>query len=92
MPTEVQCGLRDSRAIRPVEAATVAFNCRTYTLATPNYGYEKRQRELAKKKKKEEKLRARASNTHRGATDDGSEPMPAAPTGPEEQAPNAANP
>ena len=92
MPTEVQCGLRDSRAIRTVEAATVAFHCRKYTLATPNYGYEKRQRELAKKKKKEEKLRARASNTHRGATDDGSEPMPAAPTGQEEQAPNAANP
>jgi hypothetical protein len=30
-------------------------------LATPNYGYEKRQRELAKKKKKEEKLRAKAA-------------------------------
>jgi hypothetical protein len=29
-------------------------------LATPNYGYEKRQRELAKKQKKEEKLRAKA--------------------------------
>jgi hypothetical protein len=29
-------------------------------LATPNYGYEKRQRELAKKKKKEEKLKAKA--------------------------------
>ncbi|KTT23776.1 hypothetical protein [Pseudacidovorax intermedius] len=29
-------------------------------MATPNYGYEKRQRELAKKKKKEEKLRAKA--------------------------------
>ena len=28
-------------------------------MATPNYGYEKRQRELAKKKKKEEKLRAK---------------------------------
>jgi len=28
-------------------------------LATPNYGYEKRQRELAKKQKKEEKLRAK---------------------------------
>jgi len=28
-------------------------------LATPNYGYEKRQRELAKKKKKEEKLKAK---------------------------------
>jgi len=29
-------------------------------LATPNYGYEKRQKELAKKKKKEEKLREKA--------------------------------
>ena len=28
-------------------------------MATPNYGYEKRQKELAKKKKKEEKLRAK---------------------------------
>jgi hypothetical protein len=35
-------------------------------LATPNYGYEKRQRELAKKQKKEEKLRAKAD---RKATD-----------------------
>ena len=30
-------------------------------MATPNYNYEKRQRELAKKKKKEEKLRERDS-------------------------------
>ncbi|SFE80830.1 hypothetical protein [Paracidovorax wautersii] len=29
-------------------------------MATPNYGYEKRQRELAKKKKKEEKLQAKS--------------------------------
>jgi hypothetical protein len=29
-------------------------------VATPNYGYEKRQKELAKKRKKEEKLRAKA--------------------------------
>ncbi len=28
-------------------------------MATPNYNYEKRQRELAKKKKKEEKLKDR---------------------------------
>ncbi|WP_081497407.1 hypothetical protein [Acidovorax sp. CF316] len=28
-------------------------------MATPNYGYEKRQRELAKKQKKEEKLRSK---------------------------------
>ena len=30
-------------------------------MATPNYGYEKRQRELAKKKKKEDKLRAKVN-------------------------------
>jgi hypothetical protein len=29
-------------------------------VATPNYGYEKRQKELAKKRKKEEKLKNRA--------------------------------
>lgn len=28
-------------------------------MATPNYGYEKRQKELAKKQKKAEKLKAR---------------------------------
>jgi hypothetical protein len=38
-------------------------------LATPNYGYEKRQRELAKKQKKEEKLRAKADRKTHG--DDG---------------------
>lgn len=38
-------------------------------MATPNYGYEKRQRELAKKKKKEEKLRAKANPVrHSGDT------------------------
>lgn len=31
-------------------------------MATPNYGYEKRQRELAKKKKKEDKLRAKTTD------------------------------
>ena len=30
-------------------------------MATPNYGYEKRQKELAKKRKKEEKLKAKAN-------------------------------
>jgi len=29
-------------------------------VATPNYGYEKRQKELAKKKKKEDKAREKA--------------------------------
>ncbi len=32
-------------------------------MATPNYGYEKRQKELAKKRKKEEKLKNRAERT-----------------------------
>ena len=30
-------------------------------MATPNYGYEKRKKELAKKKKKEEKAREKAA-------------------------------
>jgi hypothetical protein len=38
-------------------------------LATPNYGYEKRQRELAKKKKKEDKLRAKATGARQGGAD-----------------------
>lgn len=33
-------------------------------MATPNYGYEKRQKELAKKRKKEEKLKSRAERGH----------------------------
>jgi hypothetical protein len=38
----------------------IGTNYRKLTLATPNYGYEKRQKELAKKKKKEDKLRAKS--------------------------------
>jgi len=43
-------------------------------LATPNYGYEKRQRELAKKQKKEEKARAKAERKHEPGQD-GDEPQ-----------------
>lgn len=43
-------------------------------MATPNYGYEKRQRELAKKQKKEQKLREKAERKLSGdAPADGSE-------------------
>ena len=38
-------------------------------MATPNYSYEKRQKELAKKRKKEEKLKRKAE----GKPDDGSD-------------------
>lgn len=39
-------------------------------MATPNYGFEKRQRELAKKQKKEEKLRAKAARKAHGGADE----------------------
>ncbi len=39
-------------------------------MATPNYGYEKRQKELAKKKKKEEKLKNRAERLNGEANPD----------------------
>jgi hypothetical protein len=52
-------------------------------LATPNYGYEKRQKELAKKKKKEDKLKHKAERkVGEGSGDDvpqetdSSEPVP----------------
>ncbi len=52
-------------------------------MATPNYGYEKRQKELAKKKKKEEKLKQKAErkvgeNAGNGAADDAAYAQPAA--------------
>ncbi len=39
-------------------------------MATPNYGYEKRQKELAKKRKKEDKLKAKAERKVGGPHDD----------------------
>ncbi|MFX1682590.1 hypothetical protein PV762_25515 [Mitsuaria sp. CC2] len=39
-------------------------------MATPNYSYEKRQRELAKKKKKEEKAQRKASGAGSDAPSD----------------------
>ncbi len=43
-------------------------------MATPNYGYEKRQRELAKKQKKEEKERAKAERRRNPGDPDVAEP------------------
>jgi hypothetical protein len=42
------------------------------SMAKPNYSYEKRQRELAKKRKKEEKLRKKAAQS--GDADDSANP------------------
>ncbi len=38
-------------------------------MATPNYGYEKRQKELAKKRKKEDKLKEKAHRKQSGGAD-----------------------
>ena len=42
---------------------------RKITLATPNYGYEKRQKELAKKRKKEDKLKSKTERKVGGDSD-----------------------
>ncbi len=42
---------------------------RKHTLATPNYGYEKRQKELAKKRKKEDKLKSKSERKGPGEED-----------------------
>jgi hypothetical protein len=39
-------------------------------LATPNYGYEKRQKELAKKRKKEDKLKEKTDRKTLGPEDE----------------------
>ncbi|MBL0422057.1 hypothetical protein JI739_17025 [Ramlibacter sp. AW1] len=43
-------------------------------MPTPNYGYEKRQKELAKRKKKEDKLRAKAERKSGSPATDGTDP------------------
>ncbi len=71
---------------------------RKHTLATPNYGYEKRQKELAKKKKKEEKLKNKAERkvgegaeegAEEGTEEGGSAQEQAEPTPPASDAPTA---
>ena len=44
---------------RPRGGVKVSPHLRKIILATPNYGYEKRQKELAKKRKKEDKLKSK---------------------------------
>ncbi len=43
-------------------------------MATPNYGFEKRQKELAKKRKKEDKLKAKADRKSGLLPEDGVDP------------------
>jgi hypothetical protein len=58
-------------------------------LATPNYGYEKRQKELAKKRKKEDKLKDKNERKLHGPADDvqpEDTSLPAEPSAPQESA------
>ncbi|MGM9512703.1 hypothetical protein ACS5PK_00430 [Roseateles sp. DB2] len=59
-------------------------------MATPNYSYEKRQRELAKKRKAEEKAAEKRARKQQGRGDEGAPSDDAAPAGPEaaDQAPS----
>jgi len=50
-------------------------------MATPNYSYEKRQKELAKKRKKEDKLKKKSARKS-SESDSASDPMPADGTAP----------
>jgi hypothetical protein len=56
-------------------------------LATPNYGYEKRQKELAKKRKKEDKLKSKTERRTDGSepaeSGDAQAPMPQTPAQPD---------
>jgi septal ring-binding cell division protein DamX len=48
-------------------------------VAKPNYSFEKRQRDLAKKKKKEEKLQKKAANKEAKVQEGASSEAPATP-------------
>ena len=64
-------------------------------MATPNYAYEKRQRELAKKRKKEEKLKRKSEGgppTGSDAPGDRHEPGSATADGAPPAAPGAGKP
>lgn len=68
-----------------VQAASgrIPLSARSSFLATPNYSYEKRQRELAKKRKNEEKRQRKLSPR----SEDGSAPADDAPEGADGAAP-----
>jgi hypothetical protein len=54
-------------SIRPLEAPSLAQG--EHNLAKPNFGYQKRQKELEKKRKKEEKLKKKMEKNAPPAAD-----------------------
>ncbi|WP_416561179.1 hypothetical protein ACHEXL_06610 [Limnohabitans sp. yimb22184] len=59
-------------------------------MATPNYGFEKRQKELAKKRKKEDKLKAKSDRKSGLLPEDGADPDAVIDADPAPSAPDAA--
>jgi len=70
--TDVACGrCGPGRSGYSDNSSAHRGSSRSTSLATPNYSYEKRQRELAKKKKNEEKRQRKVNNKPDGSPDDG---------------------
>lgn len=61
-------------------------------MATPNYGFEKRQKELAKKRKKEDKLKAKSDRKSGLLSEDGADPDAQVDSGQAAAVPDAADP
>ena len=81
------------RAMAETSGSSITPNLSEADIATPNYSYEKRQRELAKKKKKEEKAYRKASGAGSDAPADepGAQGAPAGGDAPaEDKAPGQA--
>lgn len=57
-------------------------------MAKPNYAFEKRQRDLAKQKKKEEKRLKKAAHKEAKVQEGGADPSADAPSPPASEAPN----
>lgn len=94
-----RCTTRPGRRVVERRAIVVTIGDRPPTstetdspVATPNYGYEKRQKELAKKRKKEDKLKRKA-DIKNGVGGDDTEADDAAPeTGPATEGGDTASP
>ena len=77
--------LQPSFDARPARASL----SKEHALATPNYSYEKRQRELAKKRKNEEKLQKKKQGPGADGSEPGQEPTADAPASPGATPPTA---
>jgi hypothetical protein len=74
MPAGTLTGAVSNGKKRPPKLLHWSAQIKGAILATPNYGFEKRQKELAKKRKKEDKLKAKSDRKSGLLPEDGSDP------------------